>query len=85
MALGHLIFYPNQTFEFKTSGTLNQNALSNIKDGSMSARKVDPNFDLTKKTFNKDIHMSKNNKISSLLKPSDDIKDYAHLSSFLKG
>ena len=80
-----MIFYTNSTFEFKTSGTLNLNALSNIKDGAMSARKVEANYDMTKKPYNKDIHMSKNNKISSLLKPSDDIKDYAHLSSFLKG
>jgi len=28
--------------------------------------------------------MNKNDKISSLLKPADDIKDYAYLSSFLK-
>jgi hypothetical protein len=31
MAVGHLIFYPNNTFEFKTIGTLNLNQKFNGK------------------------------------------------------
>ena len=78
MAVGHLIFYPNQTFEFKTCGTLNLNALSGARDQS-------PGYDPTKKPISKEVMMYKNNKISSLLKPNGDAADYEHLSKFLKG
>ena len=75
MAVGHLIFYANNTFEFKTIGTLplQQKFLSRLGDGDSKAN--DNQFQL---------HKDQKNKVSSLIKNQDDNQEYEFLSNFLK-
>jgi len=81
MAVGNLVFYANNTYEFKTSGSLN------LADFRKDYKNNDEyQNDVANKKHYKEIVNLQNskNKISSLLKGNEDPNEYEHLSNFLK-
>lgn len=88
MAVGHLILYPNKSFEFKTSGSLNLNN-SRLRGGSTDIlQQLETVKSMGKKNFEQlaaERYKSKNQNIQSLIKNAEEPPpEYHHLSNFLK-
>ena len=84
LSVGHFVLYPNKTYEFKTTGTLNLTTTSKCMPSaadfvtaldSVKNKGKDPQNPFSNK---------KDNKLQSLIKRDDDQPAYQHLSNFLK-
>lgn len=74
LAVGSILFYPGGLYEFKSCGTFENVNRGNKQEAESTTKKetIDP------------ILITSKNKISSLLSPKEDSKEYGHLSDFLK-